>query len=484
MKYAPRHARRAHTRVVLPVISGVLAAVIVLVGGYSAYSYTRFTTGVTHVDALSKPSGAASDDLDGTAQNILLVGDDERPPDATPEELHELGTDAHPGTVNTDTVIVLHIAADGRSATMLSLPRDSWVDIPGHGKGRINSAYPLGKASGGPSGGAQLLTQTVQDLTGLTIDHYVQVSLIKFYRIVQVLGPVQVCLNNPVKDSYTGINLPAGVQKLAPNQALQFVCQRHGLPRGDIDRTVRQQYFLAQEAKQVLTAGTLLNPVKTTRVLDTVKSSLTTDDGLNFLQLATQLRNLRPGDIRSDTLPVTFGTIGGNDVDIVDTAGMPAYIQSLIGPPQAYTDAKAASPAGVNVTVLNGSGVTGAAAAASSQLTALGFAVGTPGSSTSTASTLVEYPAGMEAQAKAVADAVPGATAVLTSTVSSVTLLLGKDGKVPSSGAPAATDPGAAADSAPAEEPSKGSSKEPSKASEPSSTPAGNAYGTDGSCIN
>ncbi|KQO63698.1 LCP family protein [Curtobacterium sp. Leaf261] len=478
MKYAPRHARRAHTRIVLPVVSGVLAAVIVLVGGYSAYSYTRFSTGVSHVDALSKPSGAATDDLDGTAQNILLVGDDERPADATPEELHELGTDAHPGSINTDTVIVLHIAADGKSATMLSLPRDSWVAIPGHGMGRINSAYPLGMASGGASGGAQLLTQTVQNLTGLTMDHYVQVSLIKFYRIVQVLGPVQVCLNNPVKDSYTGINLPAGVQELAPNQALQFVRQRHGLPRGDIDRTVRQQYFLAQEAKQVLSAGTLLNPVKTTRVLDTVKQSLTTDDGLNFLQLATQLRNLRPGDIRSDTLPVTFATIAGNDVDVVDTAGMPAYIQSLIGPPEAYTDATASSPAGVDVTVLNGSGVTGAAAAASTQLTALGFAVGTPGSSTSTASTLVEYPAGMEAQAKAVADAVPGSTAVLTSSVSSVTLLLGTDGKVPSSGTPAAGDSSAAAPDPAAP------SKEASAESSPSSTPAGNAYGTDGSCIN
>ncbi|MFZ7087273.1 LCP family protein [Curtobacterium sp. RRHDQ10] len=477
MQYAPRHARRAHTRVVLPVIAGVLVAVVALVGGYSAYSYTRFTSGVSRIDALSKPSGTGAEDVDGRAMNILLVGDDERPADATPEELAQLSTESDGGGRNTDTIIVLHVDADGEDATMVSLPRDSWVDIPGHGKGKINSAFSLGAAGGGDSGGAQLLTQTVQTLTGLTIDHYVQVSLIKFYRIVQVLGPVHVCLNHAVEDHYSGIDLPAGPQDLNPQQAVSFVRQRHGLPNGDIDRTARQQYFLTQEAKQIVSAGTLLNPVRFTKVLDAVGSSLTTDEDLDLVHLAAQLRTLRPANIRSATIPVTFGTIGGLSVDIVDTASMPAFLQSLVGPPPAYADATAANRGEVTVRVLNASGVTGAATAATTALTALGFVGGTPGSSSAATGTVVEYPAGMEAQAKAVVAAVPGSSPVQTATVDSVTLLLGTDGvRVPAPSAPGASGAPTAGSAA-------GAGTAPSQPTSTVSKP-GESYGTDGSCIN
>ncbi|GAA0957497.1 LytTR family transcriptional regulator [Frigoribacterium faeni] len=483
---APRHARgRRRRAVVLPAAAGVLAALLVLTGGYATYSYNRFVGGVTHIDAIPASGGdSTDDDVDGVAQNILLVGDDHRPDNATPEELALLSTESDGGATNTDTMIVLHIPADGSSATLISMPRDSYVEIPGYGENKLNAAYSLGKEAGGSdAAGAQLLIQTVQNLTGLTMDHYVRVSLIGFYRVVDALGPVEVCLNQAAVDSFSGVDLPAGVSTLDAKQSLSFVRQRHGLPGGDLDRQVRQQYFLSVEARKILSAGTLLNPTKLGSVLDAVSSSMETDSGLNFLQLANQVKNLRPENVRSATIPV-LGTptiyVGGSALSIVevDKGAMPAFIQSLVGPPQAYTDAVAADPAGVQVTVSNASGVTGAATTATEALAAAGFATGAPTSGAATAATVVNYPAGQEAQAKAVAAYLPGAVAVASSQVTGVTVVLGSDGVAVQ--APAAS-------AAPSATPDATESPEAPAATEaapsPTSTPAGTSYAA-GACIN
>jgi LCP family protein required for cell wall assembly len=445
--------RRSRAKRILGWTAFGLAVVLVVVGGYAAYSYFRFVNGVKHVDAISQ-SNKPSSDADGTDQNILLVGDDHRPDNASQAELNQLGTTADGGSTNTDTMMVLHIPADGRSATLISLPRDSWVEVPGHGMNKLNSAFSMGGGNGNPAGGAQLLIQTVQNLTGLTIDHYVRVSLLGFYDIANALGPIQVCLNNAVNDPYSQANFPAGVSTLDAHQALAFVRQRHGLPRGDLDRVVRQQYFLSVEAHKFLSAGTLLNPGKLTSVLDAVSGSLETDPGLNFLSLATQLQGLTGGKVQSATIPIS-GTptirVNGQSLSIVqvDTAAMPAFIQSLVSPPapSVYDKATAAKPADTTVTVLNGGGANGAATSAAQTLAAAGFKTGTPGNASTSATTLIQYPAGQEAQAKAVAGYLPGATVQETASVSGVTVVLGQDGILPaapsagaaSGGAPAAT---------------------------------------------
>ncbi len=183
---------------------------LVLTGGYAAFAYASLSNNVTKIDAIA-PKAKGADDVDGTAQNILLVGDDHRPDNATPEEMAELSTESDGGATNTDTMIVLHISADGSQATMISFPRDSYVDIPGVGKGKLNSAFYYGTLNGGgDTGGAKLLIQTIQDLSGLTIDHYVRVSLLGFYQVVKELGPVEVCLNQPAKDPYSGVACPRG----------------------------------------------------------------------------------------------------------------------------------------------------------------------------------------------------------------------------------------------------------------------------------
>ena len=453
----PPRRRKSRTKRILGWTAFALALLLIVVGGYATYSYFRFVNGVKHVDVIAA-SNKPAHDVDGATQNILLVGDDHRPDNASQAELNQLGTTADGGGTNTDTMMILHIPSDGKSATLISLPRDSWVNVPGHGMNKLNAAFSLGGGGTDPTSGAKLLIQTVQNLTGLTIDHYVRVSLLGFYDIAQALGPIQVCLKNAVNDPYSQANFPAGVSTLDAHQALAFVRQRHGLPRGDLDRVVRQQYFLSVEAHKFLSAGTLLNPGKLSSVLDAVSASLETDPGLDFLALGAQLQGLTGGKIQSATIPISGTptiTVDGTDVSIVqvDTNAMPAFIQSLTGTPSAYDGATAAKPSDTTVTVLNGGSANGAATTATATFTAAGFKTGTPGNASSRTATVIQYPSGSEAQAKAVAAYLPGASVQQTSTVKGVTVILGGDGLMPA--APAA--PGTAPAPAPAPAPASSS---------------------------
>ena len=438
----PRKRRHVRRYVVLGIV-----AVLVIVVGYVGVNYFQFLAGVSHIAAL--PS---SSDLDGKEQNILLVGDDHRPANATAAQLAQLGTEQDGGGTNTDTMMILHIPATGDKISLISLPRDSWVAIPGYGMNKLNAAFSIGSAGGkGDSGGASLLISTVSDLTGLTINHFVRVSLLGFYTIAQALGPIEVCLNNAVNDPYSTLNLPAGVSTLNAQQALAFVRQRHGLPNGDLDREVRQQYFLSLEAHKIISAGTLLDPVKLHNVLGAISSSIQTDPNLDLISLAVRLHGVSKSSLTSATIPVS-GTptirVRGQGISIVqvNTAAMPAFIQQMTGkkaPKTAMDGVTAAAPASVTVTVQNGRAVTGAAGVATATLAAAGFPTTAPSTVAATGLTTIEYPAGDEAGAKAVLAYVPGARTVETAGLANVTLVLGQDGltvaahaATPSSGTP------------------------------------------------
>jgi hypothetical protein len=286
----------------------------------------------------------------------------------------------------------------------------------------------------------KLLITVIQNLTALHVDHFVKVSLLGFYEIAQALGPIQVCLNEAVNDPYSGLVLPAGTSTLNAKQALSFVRQRHGLPRGDLDREVRQQYFLSTELRKVTSTGVLLNPSKLNQLLNAVSSALVTDPQLDLLQFATEFRNVSAGNVRFATIPIT-GTptitdSNGNAVSIVaiDSAALPAFIAQVVGPPGAYTSAHAADPSTVSVTVVNGTGTPGLAASTATALTGLGFTIGGTGNADATTVTTVSYPAGQEAQAKALAQKIPGVSVVQSSSVQGVTLTLGTDGLRPGGG--------------------------------------------------
>jgi LCP family protein required for cell wall assembly len=445
-----------HRRLTLAgrIAAAVVSFVLLAGSGYGWVAYHTFTSNLRHVDAIG-----TSRDTDGSALNILLVGDDSRPAGASQQVLQELSTQNDGGSVNTDTVMLLHVPADGGQATVVSFPRDSWVEIPGFGKGKLNSAFADGAGNGGgDQGGMKLLIQVVENLSGVHVDHFVKVSLLGFYTIAQALGPIQVCLNEPAKDSYSGIDLPAGVSTLDAKQALSFVRQRHGLPRGDLDRQVRQQYFLSAELRKVVSSGVLLNPGKLGTLLQAVSGALETDPGLDLLDFATQFKDISAGSVRFAPLPITgTPTIrdgAGNDVAIVavDLAALPAFFTSIVGQPAGYTGASAADPAGVRVRVLNGTGTAGLAASSAAALRKAGFPISGTATASTTTLTTVTYPAGMEAQAKALAAAVPGALVAVSATAAQVTLTLGTDGVRPatpgaaaSSAAPSSAAPGSAA---------------------------------------
>jgi hypothetical protein len=224
------------------------------------------------------------------------------------------------------------------------------------------------------------------------------------------------------------------VSTIKGSQALAFVRQRHGLPRGDLDRIVRQQYFLSAAFRKVESAGVLLNPFKLHRLLNAVGSSLLTDPTLDLLSLGRQFALMSDGDISYRTIPNNGPALiypDGVETSIVEVnaAAIPSFIQQLDhrGNP-AYDSAKAAAPGSVTVDVLNGTDTAGLAGRNGDQLKRLGFHVNTVDSTDVTTATTVEYPTGLEAQAKAVAAAVHGAKVVVTSSVQRVTLVLGTNG--------------------------------------------------------
>jgi LCP family protein required for cell wall assembly len=427
-----------------------IVVVLVLVGvGYVAFNYQSFIAGITHVNALV-PGGHSSN----KDQNILLVGDDHRPAGATAAELAKLGTTQDGGGTETDTIMLLHIPANGQNPTLISFPRDSWVNVPGVGMRKINSAFQIGAASGGASGGAQLLVRIIQNMTGLTVDHYVRISLLGFYNVVSALGPVSVCLNHAVRDPYSGIDLPAGVSTLNASQALSFVRQRHGLPDGDLDREIRQQYFLSIEAQHILSAGTLLNPVKLHAVLSAVSSSIETDPGLNLPNLAVQVRGFA-GHLSSATIPIS-GTptirVNGTAVSIVqvNTAAMPAFISQIVHGKATSTATPGLSPVQISLTVMNGGAPAGAAGAATAALSSAGFKTGVPTDTTAQATTTVNYPSSDAAAAAVVVRYLPGATLKLVPGSTGIQVMLGRDGVVANVSAGKAPPPVASSTAHPA----------------------------------
>jgi LCP family protein required for cell wall assembly len=457
----------------------------ILIGSGVAWSlFRQLDSSVNRINVFGSASGK---DIDGQDQNILMVGDDSRE-GASAEELKELGTDENQGE-NTDTMMVLHVPADGSKATIISFPRDLWVTIPGHGQGKLNSAYLYGKqdAGGSDAGGADLLGKVITNVTGLKMDHFVKVGLLGFLRISNALGGIDLCLNsaqNPTTDSddyssgYSGINLKAGWNYgVKGSQAVAFVRQRHGLPRGDLDRIVRQQYFLGAAFRKVSSSGTLLNPIKLQSLVTAISSSLTIDSNLNILKFAQQMKNLSAGNLTFATIPNTPNQwVGDISIVALNAPAVPNFIAQMLGKPDAYSKAEAAKPSTVTVNVLNNTSSNGVAEPNVTTLRQLGFNASVLIGPDVSDTTSIEYPSGLESGAKALAQYVPGATVVMSSAVTKVTLVLGNDGLKVNA------NPGAAA--APSSKPATSSA--PATTSAPAATSKDPSTSTagDAGCIN
>ncbi|MGH3630070.1 MAG: LCP family protein, partial [Sciscionella sp.] len=333
----PAGRRRNRGMVITLILLTALSVALLAFSGTYWWKFNQFKSNLDRLD-ISAAQQASSGDPDGKDQDILVVGNDDRT-DMTNAEVKALHTGRSGGSLNTDTMMIIHVPSDGSRATLISLPSDSYVAIPGHGMNKLNAAYPdaytaaHGSLAAKRSAGASLLVRTVQTLTGLHIDHYVQVDLLGFYRISNAIGGVPVRMCAAVKEKNSGINLHKGTNIIKGFQALAFVRQRYGFPNGlgDLDRVKRQQYFLTAAFRKVASAGVLLNPFKLQDLLVAIQHSLAVDKSLDPLALGRQLENLTADKIVGKTIPTDgFADTNAGSVVVVHPAAVKAFVTALV----------------------------------------------------------------------------------------------------------------------------------------------------------
>ncbi|PNG97865.1 LCP family protein [Streptomyces malaysiensis] len=290
------------------------------------------------------------------AQNILLIGSDNRGGEGN----GKYGRDT--GTQRSDTTILLHLQAGGRSATAVSIPRDLMVDIPACDRpgGKPAQARFAQFNWAFQTGGAACTIRTVEKLTGIRVDHHVIVDFNGFKRLVNAVGGVEMCLKEPVDDDDAHLKLPAGRQVLHGEQALGYVRARYSIGDGsDTERIGRQQEFMSSLVKKVQSNGVLLNPAKLYPVLNAATSSLTTDPGLDSLKdlydLVRGLRDIPREKIRFLTIPRQPYTYNKNRDELVQPDADRLFRQLRLDRPVPVSHAVTASTSGVPKTAGLGS---------------------------------------------------------------------------------------------------------------------------------
>ncbi|UGT58585.1 LCP family protein [Nocardia asteroides] len=304
----PRRRRRRHpfrwfTLIVVLLIAGLIAGIV------------HLDNSLTRIPALTSYSDRIGD-TPGT--NWLLVGSDGRG-DLSTEQEAELATGGDTGPERTDTIMLVHIPESGPT-TMVSLPRDSYVSVPGHGKDKLNASFALG--------GAPLLVQTVEVATGVRIDHYAQIGFGGFAGVVDALDGIEMCLDEPIVDPLAGLDLPAGCQKLSGPQALGFVRTR-ATPNADVDRMNHQRMFMSALLKKATSAGTLANPFALWPMATGVAGSLKVDDGDHIWNLAALGWAMR-GDTVTTSVPIGgFDDTDVGNVLLWDKSKAPGFFDAL-----------------------------------------------------------------------------------------------------------------------------------------------------------
>ncbi|WP_310739008.1 LCP family protein [Microbispora sp. H10830] len=369
------------------------------------------------------------------AMNILLVGVDKRD-NLTRRQQNQLHLGRDVGQ-RTDTMMVIHLSEDHRRVTVVSLPRDTWTTIPGQGEHKINSAYQFG--------GAKLAVKTVEQATGLSVNHYVEVNVLGFIDVVESLGGVTVCTPVPIDDPKTKLNLQPGTYTLDGVNALAYARTR-ATARSDLDRIDRQQQVISALLGKALSGGTLANPAKLAGFLDSTFKTLTVDPALqkDLLGMVNQFKDVSTDDVSFATVPladVNYHAPTGESAVLWDkTAARDLFQRIDADQPLVKPSAKAsASPSGspaasasafpsagptasptaltippgrISVKVLNGTLITGLGATTKARLVEAGFMVPSPPGDTARrdfTTTVIRYPPGREDSARTVAAAIPGA---------------------------------------------------------------------------
>jgi len=248
----------------------------------------------------------------GDGTNLLLVGTDGRDR-ISPEEKAQYRLGGEPCHC-TDTVMIVHLSEDRKRASVVSLPRDSYAELPAHtdrSTGERHKAHPVKLNAAYAEGGPRLTVRTVENMTHVKIDHYLEVDFMSFVEAVDVLGGVRICTSRPLRDTVTGLDLPAGTHELHGGQALQYVRSRHVDGAADLGRMQRQQRFLAALIARATSSGVLLNPVRFRRVTQAVLGSVRADKDFGtdqLVDLGRAMRSLSPSSSEFTTVPI--GTMG------------------------------------------------------------------------------------------------------------------------------------------------------------------------------
>ncbi|MQY16074.1 Transcriptional regulator LytR [Streptomyces sp. RB5] len=286
-------------------IAALLSLALLAAGGGGHLLLARVGDGIGRVDAFH---GLTERPDDGKGLNFLVVGTDRRDGISdTQRARYRLGG----ASCNcTDTIMLVHVSGDRDRASVVSIPRDSYVEFPPHTNrafgeentshaGKINSAY----AHGGPP----LTVRAVEKMTGVHIDHYLEIDFTGFMKTVDMIGGVDICSARPLHDDYSGLDLPAGTTRLGGGQALQYVRARHVDGTSDLSRMRRQQQFLSAVLHKIADSHTLLNPVRLRQVSGTVLGSVRADSGFSgdaMFALGRAMRDFSPRSSEFTTVPI------------------------------------------------------------------------------------------------------------------------------------------------------------------------------------
>ncbi|MGW4218073.1 LCP family protein [Streptomyces bacillaris] len=407
-----------------------LSVLVLGAGGIGHAVVSNLEGGIGRVDPFKDMKNRPQS---GHGTNLLLVGTDGRDT-ITKEEKRKYKLGGAPCHC-TDTIMLVHLSADKQRASVVSLPRDSYAEIPPHTDrttGEKHSSHPVKLNAAYAEGGPTLTVRTVEHMTGVKIDHYLEVDFTSFMKTVDAVGGVQICTARPMKDSYTGLDLPAGTHRLDGGQALQYVRSRHVDVGSDLGRMQRQQKFMAALIKQATGNGVLLNPVKFQQVSASVLGSVRADEGFGteeMLALGKAMKDFSPASSEFASVPVgnpSFPVKGIGSTVQWDEAKSKKLFQALredrpLAPakpkpaagapkPPAATLVEVA-PAEIRVQVYNGTPKDGLGKDVDAGLRATGFnTTNAPlnGELRNLERTLVTYDPRWDRSAKSLATALPG----------------------------------------------------------------------------
>ncbi|MFI6034128.1 LCP family protein [Streptomyces sp. NPDC051315] len=423
------------------------SVVVLAVGGVGAWIYQDLNDNISSADVDDKLGGDRPENLSPGSKNILVVGSDSREGANA-----EYGNKKDLTTMQSDTLMVLHVPADRKWAAIVSFPRDSWVEIPacdmGNGKtssphkGKINEAFAIGGTSGEVAEAAACSIKTVEAHTGLRIDNFMSVDFSGFKGMVDALDGIEVCPEQAIKSDKARLDMKAGCQTVDGETALGYVRVRYGVGDGsDIGRIGRQQEFmnaLVKKAKERLTS-----PNSLYGFLQSATKSLTTDPDLAGIQpiyaLANELKGIPSDRLAFLTVPnyPREADIPTDRANVVWQYPQAANLFTSLAKDKEMTKAQLQAAvkdlvyaSSVRVQVLNGTGVSGRAAAVAEKLRTAGFTVAGTGNAPETVSkTAITFPTGLEKQAAVLSSRLPKARSAASAdaTAGVVTLVVGPD---------------------------------------------------------